>query len=401
MEKVRLRIYQLTLALTLISLALVLVSSGKQREFFYIAVYASIIGLVCDYKSITLRPFSIALPILLIGLLNVAWYFTYEYHNEGINFYSDYLGAGKKLILGSVLVFYIDSFRHYVSSRYFQRWLLLATGTGFVLATGFAFWQAMHGMDRVEMGINRATLSAYLYSMLSLAFVYSLFIQRTKIAYALAGLVIIIAYAVVLLTGTRAAMGLYLVVTLLVTLFHFRKIHLKPIIMLLCVLAGLIALSYKPLIAPKIAQTQTEITRFQDGQDATSLGARFSMWTVGIANGLNHPLGQSMEERGKWTGEYVKKHPHLASSMIFMNVHLHNEFIEKYSLQGIPGIILLMFFFVSLLWQGLKHQNGFLLTATLLLLGYGLTDVILLSSEGVIFFITVFALSSRIEKNSS
>ena len=40
MEKVKLRLYQLTLILSLISLALALLSSGKQREFFYIAVYA-------------------------------------------------------------------------------------------------------------------------------------------------------------------------------------------------------------------------------------------------------------------------------------------------------------------------------------------------------------------------
>ena len=44
MEKVKLRLYQLTLIMSLISLALALLSSGKQREFFYIAIYASIIG---------------------------------------------------------------------------------------------------------------------------------------------------------------------------------------------------------------------------------------------------------------------------------------------------------------------------------------------------------------------
>lgn len=51
MEKVKLRLYQLTLILSLISLALALLSSGKQREFFYIAIYASIIGLACEYKK--------------------------------------------------------------------------------------------------------------------------------------------------------------------------------------------------------------------------------------------------------------------------------------------------------------------------------------------------------------
>ena len=59
MEKIKLRTYQLTLALSLISLALVLVNSGKQREFFYIAIYASILGLAFEYKKISWHPFSI------------------------------------------------------------------------------------------------------------------------------------------------------------------------------------------------------------------------------------------------------------------------------------------------------------------------------------------------------
>ena len=85
MEKIKLKTYQLTLALSLISLALVLVNSGKQREFFYIAIYASILGLVFEYKKISWHPFSIAYPIMLVGLLNLIWYVTYELHNEGLN----------------------------------------------------------------------------------------------------------------------------------------------------------------------------------------------------------------------------------------------------------------------------------------------------------------------------
>ncbi len=37
-------------------------------------------------------------------------------------------------------------------------------------------------------------------------------------------------------------------------------------------------------------------------------------------------------------------HPHLATALEFIRVHLHNEFIEKYSLQGIPGLGDIMLF---------------------------------------------------------
>ncbi|HGG8709604.1 TPA: O-antigen ligase family protein, partial [Enterobacter hormaechei subsp. hoffmannii] len=163
----------------------------------------------------------------------------------------------------------------------------------------------------------------------------------------------------------------------------------------LCIVAGIVVVSYKPLIAPKITQTQIEVEKYQQGYDRTSLGARFSMWTVGIENGLAHPLGQSLEERETWTRQYIKDgHPHLATALVYIKVHLHNEFIEKYSLQGIPGVAVMLFFFVSMIVYALRNRNALLLTSMLLLLLYGLTDVILLSSEALIFFMVLFALST-------
>jgi len=396
MEKVKLRIYQLALILSLISLALVLVNSGKQREFFYIAIYVSILGLAFEHKKLTWRPFSIAYPVLLVGMLNVVWYFAYEFYNEGINAYSDYLGSSKKLILASLLIFYLDRFKDYVTKENFQKYFLATTAVGFALATGYGLYQAVQGIDRVEMAINRPTIAAYIYSVLSLAFVYSLYLKQNVKFYVLAGFIVLLSFFLILLTATRAAMGLYLILAILLTLYQFRKIHLKSLMIFLCIVAGIIIVSYKPLISPKIQQTTNEITNYQKGHDATSLGARFSMWNVGLMTGIAHPLGQSIESRELWARNYVKNgHPHVAAALGYIRIHLHNEFIEKYSLQGIPGLAILCFFFVSIIAYAMRNKNGLLLTTMLLLLLYGLTDVILLSSEALIFFMTLFALSTQ------
>ncbi|EPQ2426321.1 O-antigen ligase family protein, partial [Enterobacter hormaechei] len=104
---------------------------------------------------------------------------------------------------------------------------------------------------------------------------------------------------------------------------------------------------------------------------------------------------QSLEQREAWTRQYIKDgHPHLGSALEYIKVHLHNEFIEKYSLQGIPGVAVMLFFFVSMIAYALRNRNALLLTSMLLLLLYGLTDVILLSSEALIFFMILFALST-------
>ncbi|HEP0364691.1 TPA: O-antigen ligase family protein [Enterobacter hormaechei subsp. steigerwaltii] len=395
MEKIKLKTYQLTLALSLISLALVLVNSGKQREFFYIAIYASILGLVFEYKKISWHPFSIAYPIMLVGLLNLIWYVTYELHNEGLNAYSDYLGSSKKLILASLLIFYLDRFKNYVTKDNFVKYFLISTAVGYTLATAYGFYQAVQGINRVEMAINRPTIAAYVYSVLSLAFVYSLYLKKNVKLYLLAGVVVLISFFVILLTATRASMGLYLLMAIILTLYHFRKIHLKSLMIFLCIVTGIIAVSHKPLISPKIQQTVTEITKYQKGHDATSLGARFSMWNVGLMTGIAHPLGQSIESRESWVRNYVANgHQHVAAALGYIRIHLHNEFIEKYSLQGIPGLLILCFFFISIIAYSIRSKNGLLLTSMLLLLLYGLTDVILLSSEALIFFMILFALST-------
>ncbi len=57
-------------------------------------------------------------------------------------------------------------------------------------------------MTRIEMAINRATVSAYVYSVLSLAFIYSLFLQKNTKLYFIAGLTILISWYIILLTGT-------------------------------------------------------------------------------------------------------------------------------------------------------------------------------------------------------
>ncbi|ELY3760321.1 O-antigen ligase family protein [Cronobacter universalis] len=402
MDKVKRRVYALTFLLTLGSLLLVLLNSGRQREFFYIATYLSIIGLLLDHRNINLRRFSIAYPLLLIGVAKVIWYLIFELHHEGINFYSDHLSAGKKIILGSILVFYLEQFRRYLSVEMAKKGVLLATGASVLLATAYGFWQHYQGMGRVEMGINRATISAYIYSAISLTFIWSLYSLKNKSAYIIAAAMILLTYALILATGTRSVIGLYLIFIILMTLNHFKKIHIKSTVVMLALLAGIVALAYKPFISPKINQTLNEVTLYQKGNDKTSLGARFSMWAVGIHNGITAPLGQSMEQRQVVSQHYVEHNPLYASAMTYINVHMHNETIDTFSLQGIAGTIVLLFFYISLITHAVRNNNTVLLFATIMLVMYGLTDVLLISAEAVTFFITLFGVSTLlVERQAS
>ncbi|MDO2211711.1 O-antigen ligase family protein, partial [Escherichia coli] len=68
--------------------------------------------------------------ILLIGLLNLGWSLLYEYHNGGLNLYSDDLGASNKLILASALIFYIDRLKVYIDKDTLRKFFFFATALG-------------------------------------------------------------------------------------------------------------------------------------------------------------------------------------------------------------------------------------------------------------------------------
>ena len=71
----------------------------------------------------------------------------------------------------------------------------------------------------------------------------------------------------------------------------------------------------------------------------TSIGARLAMQQVGISTGKAHLWGQSLEQRGEEIQRLVEQDLQLRGALEFINVHLHNEVIDTFSLKGIPGLL--------------------------------------------------------------
>lgn len=392
MEKLKSRIYVSVFIFAALSVAFALLSNGRQKDFYYIAVYLSIIGIIIERKNLSFNKFNIAYPIMLIGVVKLIWFLWLGKDVNGYNTYSDQFGAGKKLLLGGVLVFYLTQFSHYIRAINYKNVMLTIIGIAFVSASCYAFWQSWNGIGRAEMAINRATISAYVYSTLSVIFIYLLYIQKKPSCYIIAALSIVLSFTVVILTGTRAAIILHLLIIAMMTIYYFKKLHFKStLIVLVIALLASFAL-YKNYIHPKIQQTYNEVTLYQEGQDNTSLGARFSMWTVGLKNFVNAPFGQSMQSRFNYSEQYVSKNPQYKSTMEYINVHLHDETIETLSLQGIFGGLALLWFYMSISWVAIRDRNTPLLFTMNCLAAYGLSDVLLLSSEAVLFYIALIGI---------
>lgn len=99
-----------------------------------------------------------------------------------------------------------------------------------------------------------------------------------------------------------------------------------------------------------------------------------------------------MHSRQEYTSQYTSKNPQYKTAMQFVNIHLHDEMIETLSLQGIVGGLSLLWFYLSISWVALREKNTPLLFTMNALILYGLSDVLLLSSEAILFFITLIGI---------
>ena len=156
-----------------------------------------------------------------------------------------------------------------------------------------------------------------------------------------------------------------------------------------------ILLLFQSIIKPKAEQTGTEISMFESGNDDSSLGSRFSMWRIGVTSFKTAPWGQSLEARNSYAKTFVANNPKYKTALVYIGDHLHNEFLQTLSLQGIIGGISLLCFHLSIMIGALRHHNTILLSITACMVIYGLTDVILLSPEALCFFLGMIALFSQ------
>lgn len=396
MEKIGQRLYFISFILAILSIVFTLIITARQRELFYFSFYVAMFGLFIERKNIRLPKMDISYAIIMIGLVKIIWTLVLYRHMQGYGFGETQLDAGKKLVVGGILIFYITHFSHYLATFNYRLYLLTAFTLAFVLATGYGIYQVYHGIERIDLSTNRATIAAYIYSTLSILLIYLLIELKNSTGYRIAALaIIIISFLIVVMTGTRAAILSHLLLILLMVLFHFRKIHLKPLLLVMALVGLAGVASYDKYIKPKIEQTNAEIMLYQKGDDFSSLGSRFSLWYVGLEIFSQHPFGNTVEARHTQAAEIIANDPKNQTALIYIESHLHDELLEAASLQGIVGLLTVLFFYGYIITISLVQKNTPLLMIGCCMIVYGLTDVLLISAESMLFYMTCIALLAR------
>lgn len=392
-------LYLITFTILLLVLPIAFIHEKTSRVMFYWCGYLSLAGLLLN--ALTLRQEinrkNITLVFLLLSFLFLGWSALSEYLSGDTS--SELLYTpGKRWLVASVIAVYILNGKDELKILSNATLIISMMSLAFITASTYGVIQGLNSDERIFLGINRATLTAYAYSAFTLAFSALMAMKLpSKYKYFIQSAILVVSTYVIFLTQTRAAMFLHPVLGLFLLLSWMYKdkiLGLKVLTISLLSLVVVMAASSK-IIIDRYDATMREIGEYNRGNDYTSLGARFSMWKLGVIAFSDSPFGQSESHRNKEITEYLHDAKEKSAATQYLRVHLHNEFIQYASIFGLLGVVVLFLFFFILIFKVSQPSIiGPVGISTMSILLYGATDVLLTSIELIVIFSTTIILSS-------
>lgn len=360
------------------------------RVCFYWCGYLSIISFIYLAKKKPIRTVvnRYSHPFIIMGSIYCIWS---VYCKLSGQIEPELFKQAKRFILSFfiinvVLYSYTQNIIKQEKLQYLAKFTLFIA---FILASIYAIYQTNCSQQRVLMGFDRATLVAYAYSFLSLAILcYVAKIKRNIFSFLLFNIIMCVSIFVIFHTETRAAMGVHTLLSIVIATQMLKSKNKSILFALTLAILFATVFCNRNIIHTRLNDVVSDMHLYKENNDRTSVGARFTMWEVGLAAFAHKPFGQSLQQRNKFIVQYLNSHGNKNSEALkYLDVHLHNEVIESASRFGIIGIIILIYFYYMF---GLKtwKKHGFLNLLTIPVISlilYGLTDVLMLSVEMIVF----------------
>lgn len=369
------------------------------RDSYFILSYLSVIVTIwlVFFRKISLfrdrAALLVAASFLLFGLSRVAWSFLMN--DDGLGIYKSYSPTASRIILGAfifcVCILLKNELRKFFSNIYVSG--IIKVLPLYILLYALYDIFVLH-KDRVELDTNRATVTAYLVSAIFFVSLHFCAQVKNKLNISLFFTNLIVSNAIIILTQTRAAIAVYLLLSVFYTAIVFRKsLSIKKVSIVVVLLLIFAGTSYEFLYKSRINEAITETQGYDVTKPGGSLGDRYTMWYAGLSAFKHAPFGQSFQARNDFISEKIAAGNISDSIVVYLTIHLHSELIEVLSLQGIIGGVLLVLIYLSLLYAGIRNKNLLLIMITLCLGGYGLTDVLFFSRESITVYLLCIAVA--------
>lgn len=402
LNRVDYSLYIVTIACCLLALVLVPLVPSIGRKLFYFSCYISLVGLLINItnlkNSIKKEDILICTSFFIFGIVNILWVLIYKPTDNYSPIYPIFMKIGEILVISSLLYLYLSTNR------------IKCNITAYVFSIGilinlYVFYEHfIYGVSRAELGTERATIAAYIISIISYLILSSILKYKNKFKFYILLFYFIFSFSAIILTQTRAAIILFPILSLLIIIMNkevSKRNIIKNSFIILILLIGLCFL-FKKTLEIRYNGIKNDISSYQKSNSNSSIGARFAMVTVGLEVGTNNIFGQSAEDRTEKINQIIAKNESLSGAGIYTNIHLHNEIIDNLSIKGIWGVLSLLFLYISLLYSSLKNGiNIPILTITLSTIIYGLSDVLFFSKEFTFTFILCIVISKLLNNKNS
>jgi len=258
-------------------------------------------------------------------------------------------------------------------------WTIL-TAIGLYLFAGYEVAGAPDIMTyRVALGFEHQTGTSYALTLIALLASQAIINLRLKHTVALYLLHFLISLAVIITTQTRAAILVYPILSVGLFLMYYRhnRTMLLRALLGFVILVGVASIPLKPIIESRYQNFLVDLHSYNQNNSNTSIGARLAMQRAGIESGNGHDWGQSLEQRGAEIQRLAVQDTSLQGALEFINVHLHNEVIDTFSLKGIPGVVVLLLLYIAMFLTAYWQRSPLLFVISGAIAIYGLSDLLL------------------------
>lgn len=376
-------LYQLFYTGILVTLAMVLVNPDEALKVFIACAALSLPLIGKNIKYVLGNKKNLILPfmLLLFGLVQIIWVDIFKQPGSAFTgAYRSYQNGGKVMIFAALVLTALTSRApSETKTRVTSIWVIV-TAIGLYLFAGYQLAGAPNPLDyRVALGFEHQTGTAYALTLIGLLASQAIINLRIKHTVSLYLLHFLISLAVIITTQTRAAILVYPILSISLFLMHHRhnRIMLFKALLGFVILVGVASIPLKSIIENRYQNTMVDLHSYSQNNSNTSIGARLAMQRAGIEAGKEHYWGQSLEQRGAEIQQLALQDTSLQGAVAFLDVHLHNEIIDTFSLKGIPGVVVLLLLYAVMFLRVYWQRSSLLFVISGAIAIYGLSDLLL------------------------
>ncbi|WP_441545690.1 O-antigen ligase family protein [Citrobacter freundii] len=398
-------IYVLFYAGILATLAMVLVNPDEALKIFIFSTALSLPLIGKNIKHVCSNKQNLVLPVMLLlfGLLQIIWVEVFKQSGSAFTgAYRSYQNGGKVMIFAALVMTALTTREPCANKTLITSLWTILTAIGLYLFAGYEVVGAPDIMTyRVALGFEHQTGTAYALTLIALLASQAIINLRLKHTVALYLLHFLISLAVIITTQTRAAILVYPILNVGLFLMYYRhnRTMLLRALLGFVILVGVAAIPLKPIIESRYQNFLVDLHSYNQDNSNTSIGARLAMQRAGIESGKGHYWGQSLEQRGAEIQRLAVQDTSLQGALEFINVHLHNEIVDTFSLKGIPGVVVLLLLYTAMFLIAYWQRSPLLFVVSGAIAVYGLSDLLLYAKGEALSSVLALCVAAVLSSN--